>query len=65
MQSKVKARSGLCIFYVVLIAGSAYFEHRILVLGGSIQNHLGLIFGLVWWVTISSIVARLAGVVTC
>lgn len=60
MQSKVKARSGLCIFFVVLIAGSAYFEHRILVLGGSIQNHLGLIFGLVWWVTISSIVARLA-----
>ena len=60
MQAKVQARSGLCIFFVVLIAGSAYFEHRILVLGGSIQNHLGLIFGLVWWVTISSIVARLA-----
>ncbi|HWE52306.1 MAG TPA: CPBP family intramembrane glutamic endopeptidase [Bryobacteraceae bacterium] len=59
MQSKVKARSGLCIFFVVLIAGSAYFEHRILVLGGSIQNHLGIIFGLVWWVTVSSIVARL------
>lgn len=60
MDSKVKARSGLSIFFVVLIAGSAYFEHRILVLGGSIQNHLGLIFGLVWWVTVSSIVARLA-----
>jgi membrane protease YdiL (CAAX protease family) len=60
MDSKVKARSGLGIFFVVLIAGSAYFEHRILVLGGSIQNHLGLIFGLVWWVTVSSIVARLA-----
>src|SRR6185312_12403372 len=51
---------GLAIFFVVLIAGSAYFERRILVLGGSIQNHLGLIFGLVWWVTVSSIVARLA-----
>ncbi len=60
MQLKVKARSGLSIFFVVLTAGSAYFEHRILVLGGSIQNHLGLIFGLVWWVTVSSIVARLA-----
>jgi len=60
MQSKAKARSGLCIFFVVLIAGSAYFERRVLVLGGSIQNHLGLIFGLVWWVTVSSIVARLA-----
>jgi len=60
MDSKIKARSGLSIFFAVLIAGSAYFEHRILVLGGSIQNHLGLIFGLVWWVTVSSIVARLA-----
>ena len=60
MQSKAKARSGLCIFFIVLAAGSAYFEHRILALGGSIQNHLGLIFGLVWWVTVSSIVARLA-----
>jgi uncharacterized protein len=60
MDSKVKARSGLSIFFVVLIAGSAYFEHRILELGGSIQNHLGLISGLVWWVTVSSIVARLA-----
>jgi len=60
MESKGKAVSGLCVFFVVLIAGSAYFEHRILSLGGSIQNHLGLIFGLVWWVTISSLVARLA-----
>ncbi len=60
MESKGKAVSGLCVFFVVLIAGSAYFEYRILLLGGSIQNHLGLIFGLVWWVTISSIVARLA-----
>ncbi len=60
MDSKVKARSGLSIFFVVLIAGSAYFEHRILALGGSIQHHLGLIAGLVWWVTVSSFVARLA-----
>ena len=60
MDSKVKARSGLTVFFAVLIAGSAYFEHRILVLGGSIQHHLGLIGGLVWWVTVSSIVARLA-----
>jgi uncharacterized protein len=59
MDSRVKARSGLSIFFVVLIAGSAYFEHRILALG-SIQHHLGLIAGLVWWVTVSSIVARLA-----
>lgn len=59
MYSRSKARSGLTIFFVVLIAGSAYFEHKILVLGGSIQNHLGVIFGLVWWVAVSSIVARL------
>lgn len=54
-----KARSGLIVFFAVLIPGSAYFIHKILVLGGSIQNHLGIIFGLVWWVTVSSIVARL------
>lgn len=60
MDSKVNARSGLSIFFVVLIAGSAYFEYRILALGGSIQHHLSLIAGLVWWVTVSSIVARLA-----
>jgi len=59
MDSRVKARSGLIIFFVVLIAGSAYFVHKILLLGGSIQNHLGIIFGLVWWVTVSSMVARL------
>ena len=60
MDSNVKARYGLTVFFAVLIAGSAYFEHRILALGGSIQHHLGLIGGLVWWVTVSSIVARLA-----
>ncbi|MGH9621536.1 MAG: CPBP family intramembrane glutamic endopeptidase [Bryobacteraceae bacterium] len=59
MDSKRKARSGLTIFFAVLIAGSVYFEHKILVLGGSIQNHLGVILGLVWWVTVSSVVARL------
>ncbi len=59
MDSRAKARSGLIIFFAVLIPGSAYFEHKILVLGGSIQNHLGIIFGLVWWVTVSSIVARI------
>ncbi len=59
MDSKAKARRGLTVFFVVLIAGSGYFEHKILALGGSIQNHLGIILGLVWWVTIASIVARL------
>lgn len=54
-----RARYGLAIFSVVLIAGSAYFEHRILVLGGSIYAHLGWIYALVWWVTASSIIARL------
>jgi membrane protease YdiL (CAAX protease family) len=59
MNSKGKARSGLTIFFAVLVAGSAYFEHEVLVLGGSIQNHLEIILELVWWVTIASIVARL------
>jgi uncharacterized protein len=57
--SERKARSGLAVFFAVLVAGSAYFEHKILVLGGSIQNHLAIIFALVWWVTVASIVARL------
>ncbi len=57
--SERKARSGLAVFFAVLVAGSAYFEHKILVLGGSIQNHLEIIFALVWWVTVASIVARL------
>ena len=59
MDSKRKARSGLTIFFAVLVTGSAYFEHKILVLGGSIQNHLEIIFALVWWVTVASIVSRL------
>jgi CAAX amino terminal protease family. len=58
MNAKRKARRGLAIFLVALIAGSAYFENRIMALGGSIQNHLNLIVALVWWVTVSSIVAR-------
>src|SRR5215831_16862872 len=59
MDSKTKARRGLIVFFAVLIAGSAYFEHKILVLGGSIEHHLGLIFSLMWWVAVSSIAARL------
>jgi uncharacterized protein len=55
----MKARRGLAIFFVVLIAGSAYFERRILLLGGSIGGHIGLIYALMWWVTVSSVVARL------
>lgn len=54
-----QARRGLLIFFIVLIAGTAYFEHAILALGGSIGNHVGLIVGLMWWVTASSVVARL------
>ena len=53
------ARRGLLVFFVVLIAGSAYFEHAILALGGEIGQHVGLILGLMWWVTVSSVVARL------
>jgi uncharacterized protein len=58
MDLTTKARRGLAIFFAVLIAGSAYFEHKVLVLGGAIQNHLGLVYALMWWVTVSSIVAR-------
>lgn len=35
METKRKARSGLTIFFAVLIAGSVYFEHKILVLPDS------------------------------
>ncbi len=59
MDAKGKARRGLAIFFVVLIAGSAYIEHKVLALGGAIGQHLGLIYGLMWWVTVASVVARL------
>lgn len=59
MESGINARRGLAIFFVVLIAGSACFEHKVLVLCGVIEHHLGLIYSLVWWVTVSSVVARL------
>lgn len=48
MESGINARRGLAIFFVVLIAGSACFEHKVLVLGGVIEHHLGLIYSLVW-----------------
>lgn len=59
MDTRTKARRGLAIFFVVLIAGSAYFEHKVFALGGSIENHLGYIYALMWWVTVASVVARL------
>jgi membrane protease YdiL (CAAX protease family) len=55
-----QARRGLLIFFPVLIAGTAYFEHRILSLGGDIGHHIMLIVALMWWVTVASIVARVA-----
>jgi membrane protease YdiL (CAAX protease family) len=58
MDKRTKARRGLVIFFVLLMAGSAYFEHKILLLGGAIEQHLGLIYALMWWVTASSVVAR-------
>lgn len=58
MESKSKARKGLAIFFVVFIAGSAYIERKVYLLGGSVGNHLGWIYLLMWWVTISSVVAR-------
>jgi len=48
-----------CHPFVVLIAGTAYFEHKVFVLGGDIGKHLNLIYGLMWWVTVASILARL------
>jgi membrane protease YdiL (CAAX protease family) len=54
-----QARRGLAIFFPVLILGSAYFERKIYLLGGSIGGHAGLIYGLMWWVTVSSLVARI------
>src|SRR5437867_2207060 len=59
MDARAKAHRGLAIFFVVLIAGSAYFESKVLLLGGTIEQHLGLIYALVWWVTVSSVLARL------
>jgi membrane protease YdiL (CAAX protease family) len=58
MASRQQARRSLAIFFPVLILGTAYFERKILLLGGSIGGHRALIYGLMWWVTISSLVAR-------
>ena len=60
MDPRSKARRGLAVFFVVLIAGSAYIEHRLYVLGGDIGEHINWIYALMWWVTVSSVVARLA-----
>lgn len=54
-----KPAAGLAIFFVVLIAGTAYFERKIFVLSGDIGRHLNLIYALMWWVTVASVVARL------
>jgi uncharacterized protein len=59
MMTPTTARRGLLVFFIVLIAGTAYFEHAILALGGGIGQHPGLIYALMWWVTVSSVVARL------
>lgn len=60
MDTRSKARRGLVIFFVVLIAGSAYIEHKVYVLGGDIGEHINWIYALMWWVTVASVVARLA-----
>lgn len=59
MDTRAKARRGLAIFFVVLIAGSTYIEHKVILLGGDIGQHLKWIYFLMWWVTVSSVVARL------
>jgi uncharacterized protein len=59
MASKHKARLGLAIFFATLILGTTYIERKVFLLGGTINDHLGLIYALGWWVTVSSLVARL------
>jgi membrane protease YdiL (CAAX protease family) len=60
MDDRTKAPRGLAVFFTVLVAGSAYFEHKVLTLGGPIRNHLNIICALMWWITVSSTVPRLA-----
>src|SRR5580704_16267068 len=57
MNSQTKARCGLAIFFTVLIIGSAYLDHEFMVLRGLRGKHLVFIY--MWWVTASSILARL------
>src|SRR5215472_6284896 len=59
MGTRAKARRGLAVFFVVLIAGSAYIEHKVILLAGDIGEHLKWIYLLMWWVTVSSVLARL------
>ena len=59
MASEQKARLGLVIFFATLILGTTYIERKVFLLAGSIEDHSGLIYALGWWVTVSSLVARL------
>jgi len=57
---KETARRGLAVYFVVLMAGSAFFEWRVLLSGQSIDNVPLLILGLMYMPATASLVARIA-----
>jgi membrane protease YdiL (CAAX protease family) len=57
---KETARHGLAVYFAVLIAGSAFFEWRVLLSGQSIDKVPLLILGLMYMPTTASLVARIA-----
>jgi membrane protease YdiL (CAAX protease family) len=57
---KEKARRGLTVYFALLVAGTAFFEWKILRTGESIDKLPGLVFALMYVPAIASIGARLA-----
>src|SRR5689334_15615668 len=56
---KENARRGLTVYFALLVAGSAFFEWKILRTGESIAKLPGLVFALMYVPAIASIGARL------
>jgi uncharacterized protein len=58
--SAAKARQGLAIYFPVLIVTSGIIEWLIVRDGDAMQNHITLVFVLMWMPALSSAIARLA-----
>jgi membrane protease YdiL (CAAX protease family) len=58
MTDAVRARRGLTIYFLLLAAGSALIQWRIITGGGSLGDHGGLIMLLMWTPGLASLVTR-------
>jgi membrane protease YdiL (CAAX protease family) len=60
MSDVARARTGLLIYFAVLVAASGVLQWRIVGGGGTLDGKGGLVFALMWVTTLASVVARLA-----